>query len=116
VTGLRDENGLVPAQIETLMRRYPNGIAEKYAGRLRKMIEASWRKVRNEVCDVRKEASGDIIDYTQGIVLYDSVVNGRGGPEKPQEETPETDELLRWLGDEPPAPPQWLVNGLVSPS
>jgi putative DNA primase/helicase len=30
VTGLRDNSGLAPAQIEALMRRYPNGIAAKY--------------------------------------------------------------------------------------
>ena len=84
VTGLRDENGLTPAQIETLMRRYPNGIAEKYNGRLRKMIEASWCKVRNEVCDVRKEENGDVVDHTNGQVLYDAGVVKEPGADTEQ--------------------------------
>ena len=86
VTGLRDENGLTPAQIETLMRRYPNGIAEKYNGRLRKAIEASWRKVRNEVCDVRREENGDIVDHSNGQVLYDACVANDAAyePQRPE--------------------------------
>jgi Protein of unknown function (DUF3987) len=86
VTGLRDIDGLIPAQIETVMRRYPNGIASKYNGRLRKAIEASWQKVRGDVCDVRREENGDIIDYTNGQVLYsESQPNGHS----PQGDDPE---------------------------
>ena len=63
------------------MQRYPDSVAIKYKGRLLKAIEASWCKVRNEVCEVRKEASGDIIDHTNGQVLYDAGVNGNGAVE-----------------------------------
>jgi hypothetical protein len=56
VTGLRDVNGLTPAQLEVLMRRYPGGIVAKYNGRLRKMIEASWQLVSFEEARAAYEA------------------------------------------------------------
>jgi len=100
VVGWLKDRGMSPGEVEALLSAYPNGIAEKYVGRLRAEIDRAFDKA-----ETKHRASNGT-----GSTSEDTFAKSPGAQEGGKDKR---EPGVLFYGDRTPEPPPWLIREIL---